>query len=133
MDTVLTLSDFHPRDRLAYWYDVACKVFVKHDCRVKTPSLFDVTMHHAALGDLGVVNIESLGLTFAEVTAGTIAAGEDDVFFLFLQLSAPTFAQDGRETTILPGDFVLLDTQRPYSCNYPEDWKQVVIKIPHRR
>ena len=35
MDTVLTLSDFHPRDRLAYWYDVACKVFVKHDCRVQ--------------------------------------------------------------------------------------------------
>ena len=82
----LTLADVHPRDRLAYWYDVACKVFVDHECRVKTPIAFDVTMHHAALADLGVVNIESLGLSFAEVTARTIANAEDDVFFLCLQL-----------------------------------------------
>ena len=38
------------------------------------------------LADLGVVNIESLGLGFAEVTARTIANAEDDVFFLCLQL-----------------------------------------------
>lgn len=86
MDVVLTLSDVHPRDRLAYWYDVACKVFVDHECRVTTPAQFDVTMQHMALSDLGVVNIESLGLGFAEVTARTIANGEDDVFFLCLQL-----------------------------------------------
>lgn len=66
MDVVLTLSDVHPRDRLAYWYDVACKVFVDHECRVTTPAQFDVTMQHMALSDLGVVNIESLGLGFAE-------------------------------------------------------------------
>jgi AraC family transcriptional activator of tynA and feaB len=133
MDKVLTLADIHPRDRLAYWYDVACKVFVDHECRVRTPSRFDVTMHHAALGDLGVVNIESLGLSFAEVTARSIAHGEDVVFFLCLQLSGTaTFSQDGRETTILPGDFALLDAQRPYSCNYPRDWKQIIFKIPHR-
>ena len=90
-------------------------------------------MHHAPLGDLGVVSIESLGLTFAEVTARTIAVGED-VFFLCLQLSgAATFNQDGRETTILPGDFALLDAQRPYTCNYTADWKQIIIKIPTAR
>ena len=78
-------------------------------------------------------SIETLGLTFAEVTKRTIAAGEDDVFFLCLQLSGTgTFTQDGRETTILPGDFVLLDAQRPYTCNYAAAWKQIIIKIPHR-
>lgn len=133
MDRVLTLADIHPRDRLAFWYDVACKVFVDHECRVKTPSRFDVTMHHAPLGDLGVVNIESTGLNFAEVTERTITNAEDDFFFLCLQLSGTaTFIQDGRETTILPGDFALLDAQRPYSCNYPKDWKQIIIKVPHR-
>jgi AraC-like DNA-binding protein len=133
MDTVLALSDFHPRDRVAYWYDVACKVFVKHNCQVQQPSSFDVTMDHGALGDLGVASIETIGLTFAEVTKRTIAAGEDDVFFLCLQLSGTgTFNQDGRETTIRPGDFVLLDAQRPYTCNYAAAWKQIIIKIPHR-
>jgi AraC-like DNA-binding protein len=133
MRTVLSLSDFHPRDRLAYWYDVACKVFVKHNCQVHQPSRFDVTMDHGALGDLGVVSLETRGLTFAEVTKRTIAAGEDDVFFLCLQLSGMgTFNQDGRETTIHPGDFMLLDAQRPYTCNYAAAWKQIIIKSPHR-
>jgi AraC family transcriptional regulator, positive regulator of tynA and feaB len=133
MDVVLTLSDVHPRDRLAYWYDVACKVFVDHKCRVTTPSQFDVTMQHMALGDLGVVNIESLGLGLAEVTARTIANGEDDVFFLCLQLEGgATLSQDRCEAVIEPGDFVLLDAQRPYSCRYTTNWRQIIIKVPHR-
>ncbi len=133
MDTVLTLADIHPRDRLAFWYDVACEVFVDHECRVQTSSRFDVTMHHAPLGDLGIVKLDSTGLNFAAVTSRTITNAEDDVFFLCLQVSgSATFHQDGRETTILPGDFALLDAQRPYSCNYPGEWKQIIIKIPHR-
>jgi AraC family transcriptional regulator, positive regulator of tynA and feaB len=133
MDTVLTLSAIHPRDRLAFWYDVACKVFVDHECHVKTPSRFDVTMQHAALGNLGIVEIDSTGLHSAAVTSRTISNAEEDVFFLCLQLKGTaTFDQDGRETTILPGDFALLDAQRPYCCHYPSDWKQIIIKIPHR-
>jgi AraC family transcriptional regulator, positive regulator of tynA and feaB len=131
MDVVLTLSGVHPRDRLAYWYDVARNVFVDHKCRVATASQFDVTMQQTALGDLGV---ESLGLGFAEVTARTIANGEDDVFFfLCLQLEGgATLSQDGREALIKPGDFVLLDAQRSYSCRYTTNWRQIIIKIPHR-
>ena len=133
MDTVLTLADIHPHDRLAFWYDVACEVFVDHECRVQTPSRFDVTMHHAPLGDLGIVKLDSTGLNFAAVTSRTITNAEDDVFFLCLQVSgSATFHQDGRETTILPGDFALLDAQRSCSCNYPGESTQIIIKIPHR-
>jgi AraC-like DNA-binding protein len=133
VDKVLAMSDIHPRDRLAYWYDVACKVFVKHECRVDRLSAFDATIHHAPLGELGIVSLDSLGLHFAEVTARNIANGEDDVFFLCLQIEgSATLGQDGREATIRPGDFVLLDAQRPYSCRYPAHWRQIIIKIPHR-
>ena len=75
MDTVLTLADIHLRDRLAFWYDVACEVFVDHECRVQTPSRFDVTMHHAPLGDLGIVKLDSTGLNSAAVTSRTITNG----------------------------------------------------------
>jgi AraC-like DNA-binding protein len=133
MDKVLAMSDIHPRDRLAYWYDVACKVFVKHECRVARLSAFDATLHHAPLGELGVVNIDSLGLTYAAVTARDIANAEDDVFFLCLQIEgSATLSQDGREAIIHPGDFTLLDAQRPYACRYPAHWRQIIIKIPHR-
>ena len=38
----------------------------------------------------------------------------------------------GREAAIEPGDFVLLDAQRPYSCRDTTNWGQIIIKIPHR-
>jgi AraC family transcriptional activator of tynA and feaB len=85
MDKILAMSELHPRDRLAYWYDVACKVFVKHECRVEKPPAFDATIHRATLGELGIVEVDSLGLSYA-VTARNIANEEDDVFLLGLQL-----------------------------------------------
>jgi hypothetical protein len=48
MDKVLTTADVQPRDRLAYWYDVACKVFVDHECRIGGPSRFEATLQCAA-------------------------------------------------------------------------------------
>jgi len=132
MDKVLAMSDIHPRDRVAYWVDVASKAIVNHECRVKTPSAFDATMLRAPLGELSVMSIESLGLEYVEHTARGIAHGEDDVFLLYLQLmGSATFIQDGRETIIHPGDLVLLDAQRPFICRY-EHRKQITLKIPHR-
>jgi AraC family transcriptional activator of tynA and feaB len=132
MDKILTLSDIHPRDRVAYWHDLACKAFVQHECRVTTPSTFNATIDGVRLGELGLVSIESRGLECVERTADNIAHGDDDVFLLCVQLhGSATTCQDGRETVIYPGDFALLDAQRPYVCRYPHR-KQITIKIPHR-
>ncbi len=133
MDMVLAMADVHPRDRLAYWYDIACKVLVDHECIIRTPSTFDMTLLHSPLGELDVINIDSQGLTYAARTDRAIANGEDDVFFLCVQLTgSATLIQDGREALIHPGDFTLVDAQRPYDCHYPDKWSQLVIKIPHR-
>src|SRR6185312_12537309 len=110
MDKVLAMSELHPRDRLAYWHDVACKVFVKHECRVEKFPTFDATIHTATLGDLSVIEVDSIGLSHAAVTARNIGNDEDDVFLLGLQLAgSATVVQDGREATLHPGDFTLLD------------------------
>jgi AraC family transcriptional activator of tynA and feaB len=133
MDKILAMSELHPRDRLAYWYDVACKVFVKHECRVEKPPAFDATIHRATLGELGIVEVDSLGLSYAAVTARNIANEEDDVFLLGLQLEgSATLIQDGREAILQPGDFALLDAQRPFFTHYSAKWRRLFIKIPHR-
>jgi AraC family transcriptional activator of tynA and feaB len=119
-------------DRVAYWLDVVRHAIVDHECQVKTPSAFDATMLRAPLGELSVMSIESLGLECVEHTPHSIAHGEDNVFLLFLQLAGSAiYGQDGRETIIHPGDLVLLDAQRPFTCRY-EHRKQITIKIPHR-
>lgn len=133
MDKILAMSDMHPRDRLAYWHDVACKVFVKHECRVDQLPTFDATIHRATLGQLSVIEVDGSGLRYAAVNARTIANEEDDVFILGLQLEGSvTVAQDGREATLQPGDFNLLDAQRPFVSRYPAKWRRLFIKIPHR-
>jgi AraC family transcriptional activator of tynA and feaB len=133
MDKILAMSDTHPRDRLAYWYDVACKVFVKHECRVEKNPAFDASIHRGALGELSVIEVESRGLNHASVTARNIANDEDGVFLLGLQLEGSvTLIQDGREATLQPGDFALLDAQRAYTSHYSRHWRRLFIKIPHR-
>jgi hypothetical protein len=132
MDKILTLADIHPRDRVAYWHDLACKAFVQHECRVTSSSALNATIDGVRLGELGLVNVESRGLECVERTAHNIAHGDDDVFLLCVQLhGSATIFQDGRQTVIYPGDFALLDAQRPYVCRYPHR-KQITIKIPHR-
>jgi AraC-like DNA-binding protein len=133
MDKILAMSELHPRDRLAYWHDVACKVFVKHECRVEKLPTFDATIHRATLGELGIIEVDSLGLSYAEVNARNIANEEDDVFLLGLQLlGTTTVVQDGREATLQPGDFTLLDAQRPFVTRYSAKWRRLFVKIPHR-
>ena len=133
MDKVLAMSELHPRDRLAYWYDVACKVFVKHECRVEKPPAFDATIHRTTLGQLGIVEVDSVGLSYASVTPRDIAREEDNVFLLGLQLEGTaTLVQDGREAILEPGDFALLDAQRPFSAHYSTKWRRLFLRIPHR-
>jgi AraC-like DNA-binding protein len=133
LDKVLAMSEMHPRDRLAYWYDVACKVFVKHECRVEKLPAFDATIHRATLGEIGIIEVDSLGLNYAAVTKRNIANEEDGVFLLGLQLEgSATLIQDGREATLQPGDFTLLDAQRPYTSHYSAKWRRLFFKIPHR-
>jgi AraC-like DNA-binding protein len=133
MDKILAMSGMHPRDRLAYWYDVACKVFVKHECRVENSPAFDASIRRGTLGDLNIIEVESHGLNYAAVTARNIANEEDGVFLLGLQLEgSATVMQDGREAALRPGDFALLDAQRPYTSHYSEKWRRLFIKIPHR-
>ena len=72
-------------------------------------------------------------MSHATVSARNIANEEDGVFLLGLQLEGTaTLIQDGREATLQPGDFTLLDAQRPYSSHYSTKWRRLFFKIPHR-
>ena len=132
MQTVLTTADVPPRDRLAYWHDVACKVFVDHECRAQAPA-FSATIHHASFDQLEIAHVESVGLRESTRSARGIAHGEDNVFFLCAQLSGTSImSQDGRDAAMHPGDFMLLDAQRTCTNIFPGPYGLLIIKIPHR-
>jgi AraC-like DNA-binding protein len=132
MQRVLTTADVSPRDRLAYWHDVACKVFVDHECRAQGPA-FSATIHHASFDQLEIAHVESVGLRESTRSARGIAHGEDNVFFLCAQLSGTSImSQDGRDAAMGPGDFMLMDAQRSSTNLFPGPYGLLIIKIPHR-
>jgi len=133
MQMVLTTADVSPRDRLAYWHDVACKVFVDHECRAQGSTSFSATIHHAPLDQLEIAHVESDGLRESTRKARGIAHGEDNVFFLCAQLAGTSImSQDGRDAAMRPGDFTVIDAQRTSTNLYPAPYGLLIIKIPHR-
>jgi AraC family transcriptional regulator, positive regulator of tynA and feaB len=133
MQKVLTTADVSPRDRLAYWHDVACKVFVDHECRLDGPKSFSATIHHASFDQLEISRVESDGLRESTRSARGIPHGEDNVFFLCAQLSGTSImSQDGRDDAMGPGDFMLMDAQRTSTNFFPGPYGLLIIKIPHR-
>jgi AraC-like DNA-binding protein len=133
MQRVLTTADLLPRDRVAFWHDVASKVFADHDFSVQRPSDFNATLDHGALGQIEIVQIDGAGVRQTTRSAVHIAHGEDDVFFLGLQVSGSgAMSQDGRDAALGPSEFVLLDGQRPSTTRFADPSKQIVLKIPRR-
>jgi AraC-like DNA-binding protein len=133
MQKVLTTADVSPRDRLAYWHDVASKVFVNHECRLEGSTTFSATIHHARLDQLEIALVESDGLRESTRDASGITHAEDNVFFLCMQLSGTSImCQDGRDGTMRPGDFMLLDAKRTCTNFFPAPYGLLIIKIPHR-
>lgn len=133
MDMLFTTTAVHPRDRLAHWYAAARQIFVAHEFRVGERSAFEATVHGASLGQLDLAVLEWAQILGAERTAREAARGEDEAYFLCLQLAGSTrVRQDGRDAVIHPGDFALVDVQRPYICQYSARSKKVIFRIPRR-
>ncbi len=127
------MSDVHPRDRLAYWHDVACKVLVNHECRIakRRPPSTRRCIRARSATSASSTSTASVS-TLRRVTKRNIAQ--------WRRRRLPTRAcscggsatliQDGREAILQPGDFALLDAQRPYVCHYSATWRQLIAKNP---
>jgi AraC family transcriptional activator of tynA and feaB len=129
MDELFTMAGVHPRDRLAYWCAAARKLFGDHEFRVG--ARFDATVYGASLGHVDFALADWTGIHGAVRMARDVARGESEGYLLCLQLAGSAIAaQDGREAAIHPGDFVLVDVQRPYACRYSAHSRKIVFKIP---
>jgi AraC-like DNA-binding protein len=130
MTTVLSTADVHARDRLAYWRDAICDVFVGLDCAPLARGAFR-----------GCITTQDTGpATFSEVASQPqhvvrsrrqIAKSSDDFYLVSLQLAGEGFVQqDGREAHLRPGDLALYDSTRPYVLHFEGDFRQLVLQAP---
>lgn len=126
MSEMLTTETVSPVDRLDYWREVICAVYVQLDVEPVAREQFAGSVSLAGWGDTRLSHVCSRGQI---VTRQPNAADEDCL--VSLQLSGiGRVSQAGRTAVLTPGDFALYDAARPYELAFDNDFDQLVLQFP---
>jgi AraC-like DNA-binding protein len=130
METLFSTSDVHPRDRFAYWYEVACRQIVLHDSRPVSRPTFHASIEAGVLANTRLILFQNAPLTVNR-TARHIARASEDMLFICRQCSGTlTFEQEGRELVLRSGEVTLIDAMLPYKVRCPAESKLLLLKVP---
>ena len=135
--TQLLSTDAVPRDqRLAYWTDMICNVYVQLGCdpvREGDTCDFEGSIRQHTLPGLDVSVVTS-GPQKVMRTPGHISHSSDDYFLVSIQARGQgVVRQDGRDAVLSAGDFALYDSTRPYQLLFDQSFEQIVLKLPGER
>jgi len=130
----LLSTDAVPRqDRLAYWTDMICNVYVQLGCDPVADDNFTGHILNHKLPSLELSVVRS-GAQNVRRTVGHISRSTDDFFLVSIQTAGNGMVrQDGRAAILKPGDFALYDSTRPYELLFREGFEQIVLKLPGER
>jgi AraC family transcriptional activator of tynA and feaB len=129
---VFSTEDVTLADRFDYWHQVACQTIVGHDSVPQHPENFSADIDTSALADLQLIAFANAPLSVARTPQHIRRAKHDDVFGC-LQLSGELLLeQEGRETRLQAGDLALLDPMLPYTGQFLDGSRLLVLKVPRR-
>lgn len=133
MPLLLSTAEVDPRDRLSYWSDMVCDTYVELACEV--PADKTIIEGSIANSQVATLSLSQVTATAQRVhrTPAKIRQSSDDYFLVSIQTSGHcVVAQDGREACLVPGDFALYDSTRPYTLSFERDFQQYVLMFPGR-
>lgn len=126
LDPVQTAS----ADSFTQWRNLVSQSFVPLEVRSQAAH-FRGRLRSRVLDDLSIVEVTANGHEVLR-TPALISKSDRLYFKLNLQLSGHgILIQDGREATLRPGDIAVYDTHRPYTLAFAEDFRLLVLMIPH--
>lgn len=123
---------FAPGEQFAVWQEMACDAFVPVSLRADRPveAGFASSCESRRVGVLGVSWLTSQAQV-VERTPRLTASGETGVYFVNLPLSGRGAAeQEGRRAVAGPGDFVLVDADRPFELTFDAPFEQISLAVP---
>jgi AraC family transcriptional activator of tynA and feaB len=124
-----TTDAVHPRDRFYLWHEVACKAYAEHECTTQFPARFEGAIESAQL-DKATLSIYENTPMHLWRTQRQVERAPSDRVFVCLQLDSNCrISQLGRETTIGPGEFCIVETKSPYVFTYSERSRQLVLNV----
>lgn len=130
MAIVLSTADVHARDRLAYWREMICDVFVGLDCTALAGGPFRGRIATQPASHVTFSDVDSQPQHVVR-SRRQIAKSTEDYFLASVQLAGEgVVVQDGREARLAPGDLALYDSTRPYVLHFEGDFRQLVLQAP---
>ena len=117
-------------DSFTQWRTLVSRSFVPLEVRSESPT-FHGTLRSRVLDELSIVEVTANGHQVLR-TPTLIAASTRQYFKLNLQLTGSgLLVQDNREATLRPGDLAVYDTNRPYTLEFDQDFRTLVLMFPH--
>jgi AraC family transcriptional activator of tynA and feaB len=118
-----------PCDRFDLWHEVACKAYAEHECTTQSPGSFEGVIRSAQLDKATLSIYENTPMHLWRTQRQVERAPSDRVFICLQIDSTCRISQLGRETTIGPGEFCIVETKSPYVFSYVERSRQLVLDI----
>lgn len=119
-----------PAQRLDYWVGAISEGFLAMEVSSPRRADFQGELVSAPLGPLGV-NLVRADAQRVWRTPRGIARSRDNFAYLLGNVETPwRAAQDGRDVWLAPGDFVLVDSRRPYRFEFDRCPNTVSLELP---
>ncbi|MBV9747789.1 MAG: helix-turn-helix domain-containing protein [Acetobacteraceae bacterium] len=129
MTFLVRTADFAETERVEMWRDALSTACVPFEVTALTDA-FEGEIYADMLGGLEIGVMSSV----SQITSRTprmISLSDQDYYKLAVQLDGTCVVrQDGRETTVLPGDLTIYDCTRPFDLFFGGSWRMLALMFP---
>ncbi|MFF3028786.1 helix-turn-helix domain-containing protein [Microbacterium sp. NPDC057944] len=130
---VLDCGDVASAERFDMWTDAVNRSFVPLRAWSADPATRAGFAGKLVAQELGPLSVSSVSGSPVRVsrTRSEIARDDPGHIKLGVQLQGRSvISQDGRDAILLPGDFAVYDTTRPYSVDFDDSFRMLVVMFP---
>lgn len=128
---VISTSRIHPRDRFDYWFQATCRTFVPYECRAVDRARFRGELRSIPFAGYSLSTCGCNGLLTWR-TGRQALQGRDTIYLCSQLMGTCHVSQNGRETSLSPGDLTLIDSVGPNTFNHPATAKVMVIELSRK-
>ena len=129
---VWTTTTVPQRRQFAYWREMICEAFLDLTPESRLREGFYGRVRQQSLDQLDLARIESQAQRVSRTEADIARSPQSGYYANFQLRGLGVTAQDGRVAVTRPGDLTLIDTTRPFSFEFGQDFSQLTLHIPEQ-